>query len=224
MTKISEGLKQKYQGGAYHQTVFSSDSFVEQFLARRRAQKLQPFISDQDKVFEFGVGTGLNLRYLKCQKRTGYDLSDQAERYCSQYSIEHVADLNSIVGRKFNIILCHHVLEHVPDPIQTINLLNDYLDADGRILLYVPFEFTRDYRRYHPNDQNMHLYSWNALTIGNLVTTAGLTVEQVTILPYGYEQRLANLSKFGMPVFNAAIWVARLIRPSDEIQLIARKS
>ncbi len=92
----------------------------------------------------------------------------------------------------------------------------------GRLLLYVPFEVNRRYRRYRPGDPNRHLFSWNALTLGNLAAEAGLAVERVRIRPFGYEQRLAKLTRFGWPVYRLVLWAARLIRPCDEIELIAR--
>ena len=102
--------------------------------------------------------------------------------------------------------------------------MQQLLSPGGRLLLFVPFEINRRYRRYVPGDRNHHLFSWNALTCGNLVTAVGLAVEQVSIRPYGYQQRLAMLAKFGMPWYRLALWVAVRLRPCAEIQIVARLS
>jgi len=217
-----DGLGQEYRTGRYHECVFSAEPFVQDVLARRRAGKLQRLIGPGETVFEYGVGTALNLRHLRCARRVGYDISEAAADVCGQYGIEHVGDLNQLEDQRFDVVLCHHVLEHVPQPLRTLETLRGLVATGGRLILYVPLESGRRYRRYRPDDPNHHLFSWNCLTLGNLVTAAGLTVESARIRPYGYEQRLASLAKAGRAMYGLALWLARLFRPCDEIELIAK--
>jgi SAM-dependent methyltransferase len=217
-----KGLQRAYRTGRYHARVFSAEPFVQDVLARRRARKLQRLIAPGETVFEYGVGTGLNLRHLPCAERVGYDISDAAAGSCREFGIEHVTDLSQLGRRRFSVVLCHHVLEHVPDPLATLETLGGLVANGGWLILYVPFECTRRYRRYHPDDPNRHLFSWNCLTLGNLVAAAGMTVERVGVRAYGYEQRLARLAKAGMATYRLALWLARLLRPCDEIELVAR--
>lgn len=214
-------VESKYRSGQYHRQVFSADPFVEDVLARQRAGKLGRLIAPEDTVFEYGVGTGLNLRYLSCRRRVGYDVSEVAADYCRRYDIEHVADLADLKGQRFSVVLCHHVLEHTTDPLGTLQQLGGLLAPDGRLVLYVPLETGRRYRRYRPGDPNLHLFSWNCLTLGNLVAAAGLAVAQARVRGYGYEQRLARLARLGMPLYRLALRGARLLIPCDEIELVA---
>ncbi len=218
----TESLRRSYEHGPYQSQVHSTDPHAQDVLAGMRARKLQPLIGPDDTVFEFGVGTALNLRHLRCRRKVGHDLSDVSQACCQQHGIEFVRDLADMKDQKFSVVLCHHTLEHVPDPFETLGRLKVMLEPGGRLLLFVPYEFNRRYRRYWPGDPNHHLFSWNALTCGNLVAAAGLDVEQVKLRPYGYQQRLAPLAKWGMPLYHAALWVAGRLRPCDEIQIVAR--
>jgi len=216
-------FEREYRTGRYHGGVFSADPFVQDVLARQRARKLRRLIGPGQTVFEYGVGTALNLRYLACARRVGHDISEDAAELCRRFDIEYVADLDQLRGQRFSVVLCHHVLEHVPQPLGTLEALKEYLGPEGRLIVYVPFERGRRYRRYRPGDPNLHLFSWNCLTLGNLVTAAGLVVERARVRPYGYEQRLAPLAKAGMGTYRLALWLLRLVRPCDEIELVARR-
>jgi len=213
----------RYRDGSYHAAVFIDDPFVERVLAAQRARKLARLIRPTDTVFEFGVGTALNLRDLDCARKVGHDPSPDAADRCEAFGIKFVHDPDALADR-FDVVLCHHVLEHLPDPFAALDRFKSWLAPEGRLVLYAPYEHTRDYRTYRPDDPNMHLFSWNPLTLGNLVTAAGYTVNHVHVRGYGYEQRLAHLAKWGTPLYRAALWLARFIRPCDEIELVARPS
>ena len=209
----------RYTDGSYHSHVFVGDEFVQHVLATRRARKLQPLISASDSVFEFGVGTALNLRYVKCARRVGFDPSSVSAETCRAHGIEFTNDTSTIAGQTFNVVLCHHVLEHVENPLETLNHLKSFVAPNGRLLLYVPFEHSTTFVR---NEPNMHLFSWTAQTLGNLVERSGFRVESIRIANYGYEQRLAPLARWGWSLYGAALRLAWIVRPCQELQLIAR--
>ncbi len=215
---IKDAIDSRYTEGAYHERVFESDTYVEHVVATRRAKKLQPLISACDTVFEFGVGTALNLRYVTCAQKMGYDPGPVAEAKCAAHGIEFIHDMSELSDRTFSVVLCHHVLEHVANPFDTLTTLKRQVVTNGRLLLYVPFEHGRSFLRGEPN---MHLFSWTAQTIGNLVERAGFRVESIRIAQYGYEQRLARLAKMGWPVYVGALALAGLVRPCEELQIEA---
>ena len=98
----------------YHAHVFSGDDFVRATIARNRALKLQPLIDESDRVLEYGVGIGLNLRDLRCRERVGFDLSGYGREVCEAAGIDFTNKLDDLSGRRFDKVICHHVLEHVP--------------------------------------------------------------------------------------------------------------
>ena len=65
-------------GAIYHEVKHGGGRFVDETIAKSRAQKLQPFVKNSDVVLEFGVGTGYNLMQLNCREKIGYDVAE----YC----------------------------------------------------------------------------------------------------------------------------------------------
>ncbi len=205
----------------YHENVFSPDPFVRATIAKSRAHKLQPLIRPDDKVLEYGVGIGLNLRDIRCAERTGYDLSGYGREACENAGIEFSNDLADIRERRFSAIICHHVLEHVPHPLETLQLIRELLEPGGRFILVVPMELGRNFMRYDPQDIHRHIYAWNPKTLGNLLDEAGFTPNSVELGPSGYEQRLAPLAKMGFGAYRFGLAAVRLVLPYKEIVAIA---
>lgn len=226
MTSIKQAVRTRYEGragGEYHTKVHARSSQIADIVARQRARKFQPLVRAADNVFEFGVGTGLNLRYLRCRRRIGYDVSEFGRATCESAGIDFVSDLMQVDG-DISVVLCHHALEHVPDPLECLAQMHQLLPPRGKLILCVPFETHSSYRHYVPGDPNHHLFSWNALTLGNLVTAAGFSVDEVRIRPFGYEQRLAFLCRYaGSWAYRLGLAVARSLRPTNEIFLQATK-
>lgn len=221
-----EQIRERYtgaQGYDYHHTTHNTDSFVYEVVSHERAHKLQPFIRPEDEVLEFGAGIGLNIVHLQCKRRVAYELSDIGRTLCESAGVEYVTDLGMLVSQSFSVIICHHVLEHVPDPFEVLGQILSYLKPGGRLLLYVPFERLARHREYKPGDPNQHLFSWNALSLGNLVAATGFQVSLVRIQPFGYEQRLAFLTKYHPGLYRLGLGLVRKLRPTDEVFLLANK-
>ncbi|MBO3460074.1 class I SAM-dependent methyltransferase [Aetokthonos hydrillicola Thurmond2011] len=226
-TNQKENIRQYYigeRGTNYHAARHSRDPYVQEVVARERTRKLQPLFKADDTVLEFGVGTGLNLLYLQCQRRVGYDVSIAGREICTSAGIEFINDNTSLTGQQFSVVLCHHVLEHVPDPYDCLEEIWQLLQPGGKLILCVPFEIDRRYRHFYTGDLNQHLFSWNALTLGNLVSSIGFSVNSAKVHPFGYEQRLAFLAKYGLSTYHLGLWVIRKLIPADEILLIATKN
>lgn len=225
-TKIAEDIQNRYrgeQGRFYYNNVFGSRQKVHEVVAQHRKKKFQNLLSPEDTVLEFGAGMGYNLCYLECNRRIAYDLCDSGREICEKAGIEFVTDLDCLQIECANVVICHHVLEHVPEPLNTLITIFKYLKPGGRLLLFVPFETHRYYRKYRADDKNMHLFSWNALTIGNLVTSAGYTINRIAIRPFGYERYLALLAKYSKFAYKAGLWLLRKLRPMNEIVVVAIK-
>ena len=57
----------------------------------------------------------------------------------------------------FDVVLCHHTLEHLQNPADALTLMLGILKTGGKLLLFVPYEKERKYRRYNPRDKAHHL-------------------------------------------------------------------
>ena len=234
---FEEQIKKRYtgiQGKEYHESKRSIPDTAYHWVAKLRAEKISPFISKKDTVFEYGVGTGWNLAELNCKKKLGYDLSGHLEETIQLHGIEFVKDINSVKDLSVDAVICHHVLEHMVNPLEFFRDARRMLCDKGRLLLFVPFEREKRYRYYNPNEPNHHLFSWNVQTLGNLVVDMGFRIEK----PAGKDGK-SGVLKFGYDRF-ASVWAVKLhmgesgfrlirkvihiIKPAYEVSIIAVKN
>jgi SAM-dependent methyltransferase len=194
-------------------------------IAAERARKIQPYLAPGASVFEFGVGTGLNLALTNASRKAGCDVGTHLAAGLRALGIEY-RDLGAVAGGSFDVVLSHHSLEHVASPHDTLRELRRILRPGGTLLVYVPFEKERRYRRYDPREPNHHLYSWNVQTLGSLVAVCGFTVESCVCGPTGYERfaaRAAARIGLGGAGYRLLLRALRLAHQPEEIRLIARK-
>ncbi len=210
-------------GAEYQAAVHCGEPWVQDVVSRSRVLKFEPFVTPDDTVLEFGVGVGLNLRHLRARRRVGFDVSDVGRAACERAGIEFTTQLSSLDEQEFSVVICHHVLEHVADPVGILETIKKLLRPGGRLILCVPFETLRYYRRYLPNDPNRHIFAWNPLALGNLATAVGFEVEKASIGPFSYEQRLAFLARWNFAIYRLGMWMLRTLRPDNEVFLLARK-
>ncbi|MHB1086343.1 MAG: methyltransferase domain-containing protein [Minisyncoccota bacterium] len=210
----------------YRERSLHVESELYDIVARARASKFSPWIAPKMRVFEFGVGTGLNLAALRCRARVGYDvcpLAQQGMRSRIQFRWETM----SIRSGSFDAVICHHVLEHLPEPWKALSEMRRLLVKDGLLLLNVPHEVERRYRRYDASIGNGHLYSWTPQTLGTLLAGAGFSVERVGVQPFGYDRFAARVvGQLGLrdAAYRALRKALLLARPRYEIAGVFRKN
>ena len=214
------------EGRRYHEQKRGVPEAAVPWVARLRAEKLAPHIRPEDVVFEFGVGSGWNLMNLNCRRRLGFDVADFLAPAVRARGIEVVSNTEQIPSGSVDSVICHHTLEHVPQPAQILTELGRILRPQGQLLLFVPFERERRYRRFQRGEPNHHLYSWNVQTLGNLVEEAGLEVAQAGLGGFGYDRFAAvwalrlHLGETGFRLLRRCLHV---LRPAFEVRVLARK-
>ncbi len=104
------------------------------WVARDRARKIQPYLSGGDIVFEYGVGTGWNPAALECRVKIGCDISESVAKIVEKHKIKFVDDTSLIAENSVDVGICHHVLEHVPSPIDVLDSVRKKLTGDGKLL------------------------------------------------------------------------------------------
>lgn len=220
-------MSDQYYKGDYHQHVHGIPGIAYPWVSHFRANKFIPYVAANDVVVELGVGHGWNVAALPCRKKIGVDIADNVKSIVETHGIDFMPDSARIESSSANIVICHHVLEHLEHPKDMIEEGKRILAPGGRLLLYVPYEKQRKFRKYIPGDIDQHLYSWTPRTFGNLVALTGLSVSSVNIIPYGYERAASVWSArlgFGEMGFRALRWLAWCLKPAYEICLIATKS
>ncbi len=224
----ADHVRKRYEGTlgeAYHQK-HAVPPAAHEWISRSRAAKLAPYIKAKDVVLEYGVGPGWNLEALACQKRFGYDVSTFLASQLAAKGIQFVADTSSLPDGAIDTVVCHHVLEHTPDPARVLAEINRLLRGAGILILIVPYETERKYRTYHPDEPNHHLYSWTVQTLGNLVRDMGFSIRKAELGRYGYDRFLAVLTArlgLGAGGFDLLKRLALSVAPLREVRIIADK-
>ena len=212
-------------GRAYHEGKRAIPEEAFGWVAESRALKFQRYIGPRDAVFEYGVGYGWNLAGLSCGRKAGFDVALFLAAEVEKRGIEFLKETETLPGGFADVIICHHTLEHVPSPSETLFELRRLVRDSGRLLLVVPYEVERRYRRFNPDEPNHHLYSWNPQSMGNLLLECGFSVEAMGVNRYGYDRFAAvQAARFGgRTMFRALQSVGRMLRPIYEISAVARK-
>jgi SAM-dependent methyltransferase len=127
----------------YDQSIDHSKTITETISYRKEVlEKLSVVLGELDdkprKLLDFGCGYGhalriLNMRDLKC---LGFDVS--AERLV-RAGLTATSDIEELrKSGPFDVILCFDVLEHVPYPQQTLELLASVSDNHTLLAINVP--------------------------------------------------------------------------------------
>lgn len=89
---------------------------------------LQPYVNEV--IFEPLINSGFSITHLDMKQDVGVDI---------------VGDLtnnefrNTLRSKKYDIILCANLLEHLENPKNLCNLLYELIDINGYILITVPY-------------------------------------------------------------------------------------
>ena len=226
---LEEQIQRRYQGQlgkAYHEQERSIPELAYPWVARVRAAKLAPYVRRQDTVLEYGVGTGWNLAELTCRRRLGYDIAEHLQSAAQAHGIEFITDLDGLGDASVDITICHHVLEHTPQPLTVLAEVMTLLRPGGTLLLAVPYEKERRYRCFDRGEPNHHLYSWNVQTLGNLVEDAGFAITEARLAQYGYDRFAAVWAtrfKLGERGFQLLRSMGQLFFPLLEIRIVAER-
>jgi SAM-dependent methyltransferase len=226
---LLEQAQRHYQGEAgrrYQQYKRGVPGSAVAWVARLRAEKLSPSIRPTDVVLEYGVGLGWNLAALECRRKIGFDVADFLEPSVRALGIEYIAETKSVPDGTVDVVLCHHTLEHVPDPPIVLGEIRRVLAPAGKLLLFTPLEREAKYSRYIPDEPNHHLYSWNTQSLGNLVRELGFEVAEAGTGEFGYSRFAAVWAaklRLGENGFRCLRRLLHLVKPACEVRIIAVK-
>lgn len=218
-----EDLYKKDGGAAYHSHKHFESGKTVSLISKFRAKKFQPYILPHDKVLEYGVGAGWNLRNIKCAEKAGYDVSTGLKTLVEKYGIAFTANSADIPAAYFDIVICHHVLEHVPDPMQTLKELKSYMKPGAKLLLFVPADTASRFNTYHPGNKDHHLFNWNVQSLCTIATESGFSVIEYKRSLYGFDRFVSHcIDRFRLPefLFYPIFYLLNFIRPDREIKLI----
>ncbi|MDH6154050.1 2-polyprenyl-3-methyl-5-hydroxy-6-metoxy-1,4-benzoquinol methylase [Polynucleobacter sphagniphilus] len=137
-------------------TIYNSSNPTRKRLHQSRfgwvLKKIYKYSDIKKSAVEYGPGSGIYLNYLdKCNEVTfAVDIEeiylDNIKKNISSYKNLHllVDDIQNskIVDRKFDLILCSEVIEHISNPSAAINNLFRSLNDGGIVILTTPQKFS----------------------------------------------------------------------------------
>jgi len=137
---------------------------------------------DQIRVLDYGMGWGAWCRMAQAYGYdvAGYELSRRRQDHARAAGIRVIESLDAL-GR-YDFVNCHHALEHVPDPLETLARLAGALLPGGVVRLSVPDGRDAEARLSAPDWRAgkddlhplEHLNCFRAETLARLAERAGL--------------------------------------------------
>jgi len=153
--------------------------------AKLNARKFTKYIKKSDTVLDFGCGGGWLLAELVCAKKIGVELNKAAHEDCRGNGIEVVSSTEEIPSVKFDVIISHHCIEHVPYPIAALACLKDLLKEDGIFILYLPLDDWRVQKDYSI-DIDHHLHTWTSRCLANTLRESGFIPSEIRVVTHSW--------------------------------------
>lgn len=156
------------------------------------------------RILDYGCGLGWFLDALGDEwERLGAETSARALEFCSKHyrfrvrTMQLFHDGNGIDEGDFDVILCHHVIEHLDDPELLAQAAHCATKRGGHLIISTPdFEspcakrFGANYRLLH-DPTHISLFSQDGLL--RLLRDTGFTVDRVE---YPFPDRYATAENF----------------------------
>ncbi len=172
---------EKYQPHQHKKPTFFNRLYglIRLFNLRHKYQLIHTFHPNAHSVLDFGTATGEFLTYLS---RKGFNVAGVEPNLLARQSAEPAlqnrikASIEEIKGQ-YDVITLWHVLEHVPQPMELLRTLNQYLTPNGIIMVAVPNFKSYDAQFYGPYwaawDVPRHLWHFSPNALKSLFRTAG---------------------------------------------------
>ena len=168
-----------------------------------RAKALTPSIINK-LVLDFGCGEGGFLNNIKpiAKACCGVEMAKiLREQIVEKYKIQMFPNMEAVNG-KFGVMTMFHVIEHLKDPIATLNLMKKNLADDGMIYIETP-NVNDALLSLYENESfsnftywGCHLYLYSKNTLKTLIEKAGFKLNYIKqIQRYPLSNHLYWLSK-----------------------------
>jgi len=138
-------------------------------------------------IMDYGCGTGDFL--YGCKENgwtiTGYEPSDSARKIAEQkLKVNILSNVEELKKKPFfSIITLWHVLEHIPNPRETIANLRNIVADNGKIIFALPNHESYDAKLYKEYwaayDVPRHLYHFSKESMEYFLTKNGLRLDDV---------------------------------------------
>lgn len=168
---ISHGTKQR--------SVFSLlYALIQKRMFGIKRQWLSNGTQQAPRYLDYGCGTGALVRYLTAKGWDAHGVEPNAKARKVFNNLKVVSSLGELTPAPFDVIGLWHVLEHVPNPTETLAELIDILTPQGKLFLALPNFNSYDAAFYSNEwagyDVPRHLWHFSSHGIVQLCESLGL--------------------------------------------------
>jgi len=175
---ISHSGKSNFFGSIYR--------IARRYALRSKYNLITQFQESAGTILDYGCGTGELLKYFleKNWKISGVEPSTYAREKASILTGQKIyQSIDPANQSAFDVITLWHVLEHIHNLNETIEVLKKILKPEGTLFIAVPNPSSKDSLHYQENwagyDVPRHLWHFSRETIETLLRNHGLKIVAV---------------------------------------------
>ena len=201
---VPSDLENYYKSEDYISHTNASKSFIDKIYQKVRKRTLQnklklinSFNLSDKKLLDIGSGTGDFLATCKADKWNvfGVEPSKEARAISDDKNVKAFSDISELEENNFDVITLWHVLEHVENLLEYIDILKSKLKPNGVLLIAVPNYKSFDAKYYKEFwaafDVPRHLWHFSQTSIKKLFANVSMKVEKT--LPMKYDSYYVSM-------------------------------
>lgn len=153
-------------------------------------------LNSKMNVLDFGCGNGALAKIIEPHVKSieGIEVNDYPRELAkSNNNLIVYSSIEEVKKnlKKYSAIISNHVLEHVPNPIDTLAELKDLLEPNGILVFMLPIDDFRSpgNQSWNPGNLDRHLHTWTPLLIGNTFENAGYMPIKIQVISYAWSER-----------------------------------
>ncbi|WP_157208299.1 class I SAM-dependent methyltransferase [Mariniflexile maritimum] len=192
---------------------------VKKFSLAQKLKLINACGSSEKKLLDIGCGTGDFLKIAQDNQWQifGIEPNAQARTIANYKTGNRVFDteaLSKFQPESFDVITLWHVLEHLPNLEQQIQIFKKALKKDGTLIIAVPNHGSFDAKHYRQfwaaYDVPRHLWHFNKTSISNLFSKVSMIVIKTKPMFFDafYVSLLSEKYKSGTMHFFRAFYIA----------------
>ena len=222
---VPSDLENYYKSEDYISHTNASKSFIDKIYQKVRKRTLQnklklinSFNLSDKKLLDIGSGTGDFLATCKADnwKVFGVEPSEEARQISEEKNVKAFSDISEMKENNFDVISLWHVLEHVENLLEYIEILKSKLKTNGVLIIAVPNYKSYDAKHYKEFwaafDVPRHLWHFSQTSIKKLFGNVFMKVEKTIPMKYDsyYVSMLSEKYKTGKTNYFKAFYTGFL--------------
>lgn len=159
---------------------------LNHFFEDPAAKSIDGLLKRSDSILDVGCASGMLLLLMK-------DDGFENVSGCDPYIGEAIHYSNGVVihnrtidheSKVFDVVMAHHVLEHVQDQLDFVTKILERLQPTGKVIIRIPTSSSWAFEKFGANwyqmDAPRHMYLHSRKSIALLLTSAGFANIRIT--------------------------------------------